>query len=344
MNRPELDIDALRQRLPAWPGTEQSNPELDQLLAIFGADFHRTRNAVQYRCSHFASSCYQLVAHYWLRENSKGTVLVVHGYFDHIPLYRRVIDYLLEHGFSVAGFDLPGHGLSSGRRASIPDFGLYQRVLRDFLALLSSSDLPAPFHAVAQSTGGAITMQYLLECSRNNETPLFEGSVLLAPLVKPMGWRLAFIVQPLLSLFVGKIPRTFTPNSHDEDFLTLLRMEDPMQSDFTDIIWVGAMKRWVRQFLKMPPSQYAPLVVQGTLDFTVEWRTNLPVIEQKFPNAKFLRIEHAHHQLVNESTEYLQPILAATLEHFCQSQAPFMQDEDDIFYPEAAAQGEHSEV
>ena len=58
-------------------------------------------------------------------------------------------------------YDHPGHGLSSGARASIDDFSEYVSVLEDFLRI-ARVHLPGPYHLVAHSMGGAVTLDYLL--------------------------------------------------------------------------------------------------------------------------------------------------------------------------------------
>jgi len=49
-------------------------------------------------------------------EPSNGWVIIVHGLGEHIGRYERLINLLTENGFGVFGFDLPGHGKSSGKR------------------------------------------------------------------------------------------------------------------------------------------------------------------------------------------------------------------------------------
>ena len=45
-----------------------------------------------------------------------------------------MIEWALDQGFAVIACDLPGHGLSSGERASIKDFAEYQSTLQGLLA------------------------------------------------------------------------------------------------------------------------------------------------------------------------------------------------------------------
>ena len=101
------------------------DPALDDEPAGFAAyrvfyqlDTIDRNGKTQHRIGTITSSEYRLVAQYWLPEKAHATVLIVHGYYDHIGLYRHVIRFFLEQGYAVLGFDLPGHGLSSGARAA----------------------------------------------------------------------------------------------------------------------------------------------------------------------------------------------------------------------------------
>ena len=55
----------------------------------------------------------------WRPTKSLGTVIVVHGYMDHIGLYGHLIRHLLGRQLTVVCLDLKGHGLSSGAACSI---------------------------------------------------------------------------------------------------------------------------------------------------------------------------------------------------------------------------------
>ncbi|PAV73167.1 hypothetical protein WR25_26215 [Diploscapter pachys] len=81
-------------------------------------------------------------------------------------LYRHVIEWALGRGYAVIGCDLPGHGLSSGERASIDDFGIYQQVLEALFEQARLLDLPRPWHLCGQSTGGAIVVDHLTPMTR----------------------------------------------------------------------------------------------------------------------------------------------------------------------------------
>ena len=95
-----------------------------------------------------------------------------------------------------------------------------------------------PLWVMAQSTGCAALIEY----ARNNSWP-FVVTVLLAPLFRPLGWRLGRLVHSLLRPFTDRIGE-FAPNSTDPEFLRFLR-QDPLQSRYLRVRWVTALRHWM---------------------------------------------------------------------------------------------------
>ncbi len=77
-----------------------------------------------------------------------ATMFMFHGFYDHMGLYRHVVDWALDQGFVVIACDLPGHGLSSGARASIDDFAVYQEVVQALFAQAASAATAAALASV----------------------------------------------------------------------------------------------------------------------------------------------------------------------------------------------------
>ncbi|TBV03050.1 phospholipase BipL [Phytopseudomonas dryadis] len=249
------------------------------------------------RVGWFEVDAYRIAAQVWWPATPRATLLLLHGYYDHSALYRHVVQWGLEMGFAVLAVDLPGHGLSSGPRASINDFAEYQAVLRGALGQAEALGLPQPWHLCGQSTGGAILIDYLL-----NGRPLdaVGETILLAPLVRPRRWGWSQLSYRLLRRFVDEIPRRFSDNSSDADFLEFLRHRDPLQPRMLPTTWVGALSQWVPRIEGAPRSTRSPLIVQGEADMTVDWRHNLGVLQNKFATPRILRLPEARHHLANE--------------------------------------------
>lgn len=273
-------------------------------------DFAQQLDGITHRFGYFDAPPYRIACHYWQPAKPKGTVFIGHGYFDHVGLYLHVIRYFLAKGFGVIAYDLPGHGLSSGEQASIKRFADYQMVLTTCIVLMQQAALPKPWHWLAQSTGGAIAMDYLLHTVH----PPFGKVVLLAPLVWPFGWSTGKYLHFFIHPFVRHIKRAFATNSHDTDFLRFIKEHDPLQSRRLSIVWVSAWKKWLPAFRQSTPCHFPLHVIQGDEDTTVSWRKNLPEIQRLFPAASLHMIPQGRHQLVNECVEIRQ-LITQTLDH-----------------------------
>ncbi|PMR75789.1 alpha/beta hydrolase [Billgrantia endophytica] len=306
------DFSPLQALGPIAPFSSDASEPLAGYLDYYGLSPLLTEHVGLY-VGYLETKRYQLWTQVWSPPEAIGTAFVVHGYFDHLGLYRHLLERLLERGWRVVLWDLPGHGLSSGRRACIDDFAHYGECLRALQDQLGARGLaPRPWLGIGQSTGAAILATDAL--SRPDDGR-WSGLALLAPLVRPTGWPQASWLHLLVGPFVRTLPRRFRENSTDTEFAAFLREHDPLQSEHLSINWVSAMRRWMPQLLAMPPSELPTLILQGEQDLTVDWEWNLAVLERKFPNARIHRHPEARHHLVNEA-EPIRHILFAALDDF----------------------------
>lgn len=236
-------------------------------------------------------------------EGYGGTYLHLHGYYDHGGLYPDLQRWALARGMCYLGVDMPGHGLSSGPRASIDDFGEYQQFLNRFIDLLEKEDFPRPWILSGFSTGGAVALEHLLTGNR------FDRVVLLAPLVRPFGWKAARRWLPVASMFFRHLPRKFRANSNDARFLKFIRDQDPLQARRLPLAWVRALSRWIPRIEKAPAAGEKVVIIQGEEDTTVDWQYNMTVLHRLLPDAQTFLIKRAGHHLLNEVPEKRQEAL-----------------------------------
>jgi alpha-beta hydrolase superfamily lysophospholipase len=255
---------------------------------------------VSSRLGRFEVGGYEIVTQLWTPEKPVATLVLVHGFYDHMGLYRHVIEWALELGYAVISCDLPGHGLSSGTRASITDFAEYQVVLERLFVEAKALDLPQPWHLCGQSTGGAIVIDHLL--NHGEQSPIQGQSILLAPLVRPRGWTWSKVSYYLLRAFVKGIDRRFSENTNVPTFMPFL-IADPLQPRRLPTAWVGALAKWIERIESAPRSPRSPLIVQGESDMTVDWSHNLAVLKDKFDHPQIFMLHEARHHLANELPE-----------------------------------------
>ena len=300
----------LAQHLPAFSG----DAVLSESAKAY-QQFYAIERSEQCRLGYFTAGAYRIACQAWWPENPVATVIVLHGYFDHMGLYRHVLDWALSRQCAVLMCDLPGHGLSSGAIASIDSFAEYQAVLQGLFAQAKQLKLPQPWHLLGQSTGAGILIEHLLS---GDVSPAMGKTALLAPLVRPTNWRKIIWTYHTVRHFTQQVPRRFSENSSDPAFLTFLRQQDPLQSRFVTTRWVGAMMDWERRVQCLPAAcaPIAPLVVQGECDGTVDWRYNLPWLQQRFAQLKPLKITTARHHLVNEAKPLRESVFAHLTDYF----------------------------
>lgn len=317
--------DLVAQLRPLDFGDQNELSEIERnYCAYYRINMESRLPGVSHRLGYFESLGYRVALQVFRPVRERGTVFVLHGYFDHAGLYGHLIRDLLQQDLSVVIYDLPGHGLSSGDPVSIRQFSDYQQVLADCVAVCKGN-LPQPWYAVGQSTGGAVLLDNLLTNRYPPGRELFKHLVLLAPLVRPANYRKGVLLHTLVSPFVRTWKRAFTENSNDSSFIRFVRRHDPLQSQFLSVEWVTALRKWVRRIESMPPFEAQVTIVQGEQDTTVDWRHNLRVLRAKFPGVAVHYLPQGRHHLVNESPELREQIFAIirskfTVEHDAQGQ------------------------
>lgn len=122
--------------------------------------------------SSFAFAGEQLGLYVWGDPTSQPFVLLSHGWSSHATRFLPWVEKLREAGYAVIGFDQIGHGRSSGRRSTLPDFA-------DVLVEVARRYGKASA-VIGHSLGGAATVLALaagIEAKR---------VILLAPVADPM--------------------------------------------------------------------------------------------------------------------------------------------------------------
>ena len=296
-------IERVRSRLKPLnlaPGGAASFAE-DELayFRYYGLDVEDA----DHRFGTFRSAGFTIAAHVFRPPRSRATVIVSHGYYDHAGVWRHAIRHLVKQGYTVAVYDQPGHGLSSGDRSTIASFKQYVTVLRGFVSLCIRH-LESPHHIVAHSMGCAVTADYLL----HTEPAPVDKVILLAPLVRSAAWGVSGVGHAIGGRVLDSVPRKFRQNTSDEAFLAFQR-EDPLQARTVPMQWVKAHREWVKAFEGNGSSKRRVLVLQGDKDTTVSWKHNLKSLRARFPRMTVRMVDGAGHQLLNERPKLRQQVL-----------------------------------
>jgi lysophospholipase len=274
------------------------NGEVLKYYKFYGMDFCSEFEDLDQRVGWVETKDFRVVLQTFTPKDVKATVFIFHGYYDHVGIYKHLIRFLLQSGYAVVIYDMPGHGLSSGSPAAIQSFEQYQDAMNSCLAICKGH-LTQPYHCVGQSTGGAVLIDRLIKKGVENTT--FDKVVLLAPLVRPKGWGSIGVIHSAIKPFFKIWHRPFSKNSSDLSFVKFLKEHDPLQSKWLAVEWISALKEWVPKIENGQYMQKKMLIIQGTNDNTVEWRHNIKILRRLFREVKIAYIEDGQHHLVNES-------------------------------------------
>jgi lysophospholipase len=123
---------------------------------------------------------------YFLAENCKGSIVIVHGLSEFINKFYEFIYYSLNQGYNVFIYDQRCHGLS-GRLTDQLDllhvdrFNDYVKDLSQFVETVVKKIADEPIFLYSQSMGGAECALYLAEHSDN-----IKKAVLAVPMFQPV--------------------------------------------------------------------------------------------------------------------------------------------------------------
>lgn len=112
-------------------------------------------------------------------ENAFANIIFVHGLGEHINRYTSWAESFNREGIGFTGVDLPGHGISDGKRGHIKNFGQTDEMIEILIKHTVSAFPGLPVFIYGHSLGGGIVLDYIL---RNY--PEVNGAIVTSPWLK----------------------------------------------------------------------------------------------------------------------------------------------------------------
>lgn len=296
-----MDIMRVKKELKSLDfGNEGYSSTIEDYFSFYKLNFP----GVRHHFGTFEAAGHSVAAHTFIPAEVKGTFFALHGFLDHSAYMRSVTGYLLEKGYAVACFDLPGHGLSSGDRSAIDNFTNYALILEGFIEYCRPY-LPSPFNLIGHSTGCAASLEYLYSGPRDIERVIFA-----APLVRSALWHISRAVHGVLHHFLDYLPRLYTVNTSNKEMMEFVKRIDPLQDKKASVQWVSSLYEWHDRIQSYPELNCKLLVLQGDQDTTVDWRYNIPFLQKRIKDISIEIIKRGRHHLFNESAEHLNKVFS----------------------------------
>lgn len=212
----------------------------------------------------------------------RGTVLFMHGYFNHATGYDKIIRYLLAAGWNVAAPDLPGHGLNAGPRGAADGFEEYGLLVKRALDAAQARDPEGRLVLLSHSLGGAGILEYLLQSRESGTEAMADGIVLVNPLIRNRNYRLIQAARIAAEPFIDYFP---------------VDLSNPYGVNAVPTRWLRELARFNRRLRKASPLHDELVILQSEGDRTVNWRYNLALLKEKLPRSTVQRIREGDHDL-----------------------------------------------
>ncbi len=231
----------------------------------------------------------------------KAIVILVHGLGEHTGRYAHVGEALAGAGYALVGFDLRGHGRSSGRRGDIPDFDRLLDDISDFLTQMRARYPKRPVFLYGHSLGGNLVLDFVLR-----RTPKVQGVIATAPLLE-VGYKL-----PAMRIALARALTMILPGHTEASGLETAALSrdprvveayvrDPLVHDRISVRLFGGMYEsglWLEEHAANFPVPL--LLMQGSADRLVSFEATRRFAERAGKRVTWRAWEGWYHEIHNE--------------------------------------------
>jgi alpha-beta hydrolase superfamily lysophospholipase len=129
-----------------------------------------------------------------------GVIILIHGLGEHFGRYSGWASRFATSGYSVFGADLPGHGLSGGRRGHVSSYTVTEEIIDRLIAVACDRFAGVPVILYGHSLGGGIVLRYLIK-----RQPAISCAVVTSP------WLRLSFDPPKIKLYLAMAVRRVAP-------------------------------------------------------------------------------------------------------------------------------------
>jgi alpha-beta hydrolase superfamily lysophospholipase len=233
-------------------------------------------------------------------EKLKAIVILIHGLGEHIRRYRHWAEMFGAEMVGFTGVDLPGHGLSDGRRGHISSYSRTDEMLDILLDETGKTFPGVPVFLYGHSLGGGILIDYLI---RRN--PGVKGAIATSPWLRlafePPRFKvlLASAVKNILPVLVQPSGLNAEHLSTDKQVVEKYKT-DPLVHDRISVsLFHSAVKAGSSSLQKSSEIRCPLLLMHGTSDMICSASAS-SVLASGNSNIELKLWQGGYHELHNE--------------------------------------------
>lgn len=272
---------------------------------------------------------------YYLAENPRGSVVIVHGFTEFSKKYYELAWYFLQQGYHVFLHDLRGHGLSCRQvedwaLAHVDSYGDYARDLEEYVEkIVRPVAGELPFYLFGHSMGCAVSLLYLMEKARDVSKVILSSPMIVPVTPLPRGFLARYTARTAKKEgWNSRFPHAskFDPNPSFE------RSSDASENRFRRHIAMrletvryqnsSATNAWMYHTLKIDKELLNKEKLQGVTAKVLLFQAGKDKVvklkpqnklAQRLPNCRMERFPEAKHTIFNGGEESLKRYVSLVL-------------------------------
>jgi len=233
-------------------------------------------------------------------DHIRAVVILVHGLGEHIRRYDAWAQKFNSEGIGFAGVDLPGHGLSEGKRGHIRSYSLLDEMTGILINECMKTFPEIPILLYGHSLGGGMLLSYLVR-----KNPKVIGAIVTSPWL-----RLSFGPDKSKVKFAGLLKNIFPAMvkssdlvvehiSHDREVAEKYKNDPGIHGKISLSLFHGAMSA-ADYALENAGKLKIPLLIMHGSDDQICSPDGSREFVSKAPGAELKIWEGGYHELHNE--------------------------------------------
>lgn len=237
---------------------------------------------------------------YYTTDNNNAIIILVHGLGEHFGRYEPWAKRWNAFNYAVCGFDLPGHGLSYGKRGHFPPLEVVFDMLEKFIEKVKADFPNKPYILYGHSMGGNIVANYVIE--RN---PKLNACILTSP------WLELPSDPPFFQFLLAKIMYKIYPAYGDKTGLNETKISripeevekyknDPLvHENITPGLFLPLFYKGLKAIKNAKKISLPTYLIHGTADELTSPKGSIK-FQQNNPDITIKLYEGAYHELHND--------------------------------------------
>jgi acylglycerol lipase len=235
--------------------------------------------------------------HYYTAHYNNVIIVLVHGHGEHLGRYSEWADKFKPFNYTICGLDLPGHGLSNGKKGHIRNYEDYYDILDEFTEIIRNDFPDRPILLYGHSMGGNIVANYLMD-----RKPDVKAAILSSPwfelAIKPNVFRF-WLAKTMYKLFPSLGDRTrLNPNfiSRIPDEVEKYKKDPLVHDSITPGLFIPMFFKGLKAKKSGRKNTVPTLVVHGDGDQLISCDASFYYSESN-KNISFKKYENGYHEL-----------------------------------------------